>query len=86
MKRISQDFNVIITETFLESNFKCFYLLSHSIAYVRNSRAFITIIKSSCNGGVGFRFFDLLYLWRMKNIREFITEEEGEEQEKEGNN
>ena len=86
MKRISEDFNVINTETFSESSFNCFFLLSHSIVYVRNSRAYVTIIQSSCNGGVGIRFFDLSDPCRMKNIRENITEGEGEEEEKDGNN
>ena len=90
MKRISQDFEVIITETFKESSFNCFFLLSHSIVYVRNSRAYVTIIQSSCNGGFGIRFFDLSDPCSMKNIRENITvgeweEEEGEGEEKEGN-
>ena len=86
MKRISQDFNVINTETFRESSFNCIYLLSHSIVYVRNSRAYVTIIQSSCNGGVGIRFFDLSDPCRMENIRKYITEGEGEEEEKQGNN
>ena len=86
MKRISQDFNVINTETFRESSFNCIYLLSHSIVYVRNSRAYVTIIQSSCNEGVGIRFFDLSDPCRMENIRENITEGDGEEEEKEGNN
>ena len=88
MKRINKDFNVINDETFSESSFNCFYLLSHSIVYVRNSRAYITIIQSSCNGGVGIRFFDLSSPCRMENIRENIIEgeEEGEGEEKDGNN
>ena len=48
MKRIGQDFNIIITETFSESSFNCTYLLSHSFVYVRNSRSYVTIIQSSC--------------------------------------
>jgi len=86
MKRISQDFNVINTETFRESSFNCIYLLSHSIVYVRNSRAYVTIIQSSCNEGYGIRFFDLSEPCRMENIRKYITEGEGEEEEKQGNN
>ena len=83
MKRISKDFEIINTETFSESSFNCFFLLSHSIVYVRNSRTYVTIIQSSCDGGIGIRFFDLSNTCRMKNIRE--NNIEGGE-EKEGNN
>ena len=76
MKRVSQNFEIIITETFSESSFNCAYLLTNSIVYIKNQRAYVAIFQSSCNGGIGIRFFDLSTPCKMKNIRGEIEEKE----------
>jgi len=85
MKRIDKNFKLIYTETFSESSFNCFFLLSYSIVYVRNSRAYVLIIQSSCPGGEGIRFIELSYPCKMSNIREAILEGGWGQDEKEGN-
>jgi hypothetical protein len=86
MKKISKDFDIINDGSFSESNFNCNYLLSHSIVYVRSSRAYVAIIQSSCNRGEGIRFFDLSIPCQMENIRENIIEGEEEGEGEDGNN